>query len=113
MRKPASITLRLAAALGLAATARAQQSADPCQASGFNEAACREAVKKRGYCAQGSWVASRYHEKYPYYYDLYQTYLAQGGAVAPVVPGTCHRPLLGGARGGFGAIGAGGSHGHT
>jgi hypothetical protein len=112
MRKPTRITLELAASLGLAAAARAQQSADPCQAAGFNESACRAAIQKHGYCAQGKWVASRYREKYPYYYDLYQTYLAQGGEVTPVPQETCHRPFLGGAHGtvhgGFGATGSGG-----
>jgi hypothetical protein len=86
MRKPARISLQLAAALGMAASARAQQSADPCVQANFNEAACRAAVKQHGYCAQGSWKVERYHDKYPYYYDLYQTYLAQGGTVTPAVP---------------------------
>ncbi|HKE27904.1 MAG TPA: hypothetical protein VKB88_36355 [Bryobacteraceae bacterium] len=116
MRKPTRITLQLAASLGLAAAARAQQPADPCQAPGFNETACREAINRHGYCAQGSWVASRYHEKYPYYYDVYQAYAAQGGTVTPAVPGDCHRPWRGGtpgaARGGFGLLGAGG-HAHS
>ena len=114
MRKPVRITLPLAASLGLAAAARAQQPTDPCQPAGFNETACRQAIKQRGYCAEGSWVASRYHDQYPYYYDLYQTYVAQGGAVTPVVSGNCHRPLWAMAhsatRGGFGASGSGHCH---
>lgn len=113
MKKPVRITLELAASLGLAAVARAQ---DPCVATQFNEAACRQAVKQHGYCAAGSWVASRYHDKYPYYYDLYQTFLTQGGTATPVEPGDCRRPFLSGAhgtaRGGFGATGTGG-HCHS
>ena len=119
MKKSVKVTLTVVAAMGLAA--RAQSRLDPCVQSTFNEQACQEAVRARGYCWNGKWVRLTYHYPFPYYYDMYAEYLAQGGAVTPAEMGTCHQPLLSGiafhggahgpSHGGFGSTGAGHSAG--
>jgi len=89
MKKSARITLTLVAAMGMAACSRGRR--DPCEAATFNEQACNEAVRNRGYYSDGQWVPMHYSQPYPYYYDTYRRYTSSGGSVT---------------RGGFGATGA-------
>jgi hypothetical protein len=90
--------------------ARAQQAPNPCDAATFNGKACQAAVKRQGYCGGGVWTPQQF-QKYPYYYDLYQTYTSAGGLVTPAPVETCKRPAyFPFLHGGFGAIGASHSH---
>jgi hypothetical protein len=113
-KKSSRVTLTVVAAVGMAA--RGQQPADPCEASTFNEHACQEAVRQRGYCWNGRWISLRYSYPYPYYYDQYQVYAMLVGPSNPAAVGTCRPPHIwiahGGhgpsaARCGFGSTGAG------
>jgi len=82
--------------MGLAA--RAQSLPDPCGAATFNEQACHEAVRANGYCWNGKWVRLKYRYAFPYYYDLYADYMAQGGLVIAGKVGTCgpsHATIIG------------------
>jgi hypothetical protein len=111
--KSAHVTLTIVAAMGMAA--RAQQRQDPCSAFAFSETACKASMQQGGYCSEGAWVGATYHEQYPYYYDVYRTYVSAGGAVTPAQMERCHhfgggRALV--ARSGFGATGHGGTSGH-
>ena len=89
------------------------QSADPCESATFNGKACQVAVRHQGYCEGSTWVNMTYQQRYPYYYDSYQAYLAAGGAATAAVVGNCHHPHGGFfgpflvSRGGFGSIGSG------
>ena len=106
MRKSAQVTLTVVATLGLAACNR--RGPDPCQSATFNEQACQDAVNNRGYYWNGAWVPMTYSYPYPYYYDSYRTYVANGGQVVPAAPGVYGRPGDPGVtRGGFGETGAG------
>jgi len=106
MKKSASVTLTVVAAVGM--SARAQQRPDPCDALTFNEQACQRAVQKRGYCWDGKFVRMTYHNPFPYYYDSYQDYVSQGGvALASTYADRCGLSLFG-THGGFGAT----AHGH-
>ena len=112
MKKSGSVSLTIVMAIGI--SARAQQRLDPCAAANFSEDACKAAVQNRGYCWNGRWVKLKYRSPFPYYYDAYQEFVANGGAVDPAVVGTCVAPahwFLGGhggaAHGGFGATGCG------
>ncbi len=84
--------------MGLAA--RAQQSGGPCDPATFNAGVCKTAIRQRGYCSGSTWVPNQYGQSYPYYYDLYQQHLAQGGLVSPA--GACpstlrpHHAMFGG-----------------
>ena len=98
MKKSAGVTLTILA--GVACTAQAQQSSNPCVPGSFNPAACRTAVKLHGFCDGGTWVTQRF-QQYPYYYGLYSSYVAGGGPVDSPLPSSCRAP-----RGGFGAHGA-------
>jgi hypothetical protein len=87
------------------AAARGQQRPDPCAAASFNPQSCQAAVQNRGYCWNGQWVRSAYHYPFPYYYDAYRQYTANGGASSAMGIGSC--VAHGTARAGFGATGAG------
>jgi hypothetical protein len=93
--------------------ARGQQTPDPCDAVTFNIKACKTAVQHKGYCAGSTWVPTIYQERYPYYYDSYQAYLATGGVITAAETGNCRSPhsgffgMHGVSRGGFGSTGAG------
>jgi hypothetical protein len=106
MKKSTQVTLTVAAAMGLAA--RGQQAPqDPCGATSFNSKACQAAVKRSRFCWQGQWIPMTDPQPYPYYYGLYQDYVANGGSVAPVPAQHCGGFFLGAIHGGFGGIGAG------
>ena len=105
MKKSTQVTLTVAAAMGLAA--RGQTPQDPCGAASFNSKACQTAVKTRQYCWQGQWVPVNDPHPYPYYYGLYQDYVANGGTVMPVPAQHCGGFFLSAIHGGFGGIGAG------
>jgi len=98
MMKSARVTLTVLAGIG--PSAHAQLASNPCAPGTFNPAACQAAVKSHGYCENGAWVRQNY-QKYPYYYGLYQTYAAAGGAVTTAPPASCAAVR----RGGFGAHG--------
>lgn len=102
MTRSARVTLTVVAAVGCA---RAQQAANPCSPSSFNENACRAAVHASGFCSGGQWVAQQY-QPYPYYYDLYRAYGNAGGTVTAVLPERCRRGGGAVAHGGFGKTGA-------
>jgi hypothetical protein len=110
MKRSASVSLTVVAAVSMAAGR--QQRLDPCEAANFNEQACEAAIQSRGYCWNGRWVRLKYHFPYPYYYDAYQEYLANGGVVNAAAVGSCGPPSRvvfgshGAAHGGFGATGA-------
>jgi len=107
--------LTVAAAMSIAA--RGQLAPDPCDAGTFNTKACKVAVQHHGYCAGSNWVPMTYSAPYPYYYDSYQTYLANGGVAAAAEAGNCRSPhyglfgVHGISRGGFGSTGSGHHHG--
>lgn len=115
MKRSASVGLTVLAAFSM--VARAQQRLSPCATTSFNEQACQAAIQTGGYCWNGRWVKLRYNNPYPYYYDLYQEYVANGGVVNAAVVGTCVAPTRrttgghGVAHRGFGATGCG--HGAT
>jgi hypothetical protein len=111
MKKSSKVSLTVVAAIGIA---HAQEPADPCEASTFNERACQEAIRQHGYCWNGSWVRLRYSYPYPYYYDRYQVYALLVGPAAPAIVDSCRQPYGGtttsvhsfrAARGGFGTTG--------
>jgi len=115
MKRSASVSLTVVAAVSMAAGG--QRRLDPCAAASFNEQACQAAIQSRGYCWNGRWVQLKYHYPFPYYYDAYQEYMANGGVVNAAVVGSCGPPTRtffgahGAARAGFGATGAGhGAH---
>jgi hypothetical protein len=106
-KRSGAVTLTMVAALSFAASA--QQSPGPCDASTFNPKVCKNAVRRGGFCSQGKWVPVTYQESYPYYYDLYQNYMSQGGVVDAAPSENCNRPhsgFFGIAHGGFGSHGA-------
>jgi len=115
VKKSARVVLTVAAAMSMAA--RGQLAPDPCDAGTFNIKACKVAVKHSGYCDGSSFVPMTYSERYPYYYDSYQAYLANGGVATAVEAGNCQHPhgglfgLYGARRGGFGSTGGGHHHG--
>src|SRR5690242_7883528 len=108
MKKSAGVRLTVVAAIALAA--RAQPRPEPCAASTFNDQACRAAVQARGYCWNGRWVKMKYNYPYPFYYDMYLEYAANGGIVDAATVGSCgpRRLLIGHtySRAGFGRHGA-------
>jgi len=112
MKRSGAVSLTVVAAFGVAA--RAEHRLDPCATANFNEAACAAAVQNRGYCWNGRWVRVKYHYPYPYYFDAYQEFLANGGTVSAAVLGSCSPSGEGGAlfgahgasRAGFGSTGA-------
>jgi len=114
MKKSAKVTLTAVAAMGLAMCGRRHP--DPCSAATFNQMACEEAVRSRGYYWQGTWYPMTYSYPYPYYYDSYRRYTSSGGTVVSA-PGISYgRPSAaapaassGVERGGFGSTGS--SHG--
>jgi hypothetical protein len=67
------------------------QAGDPCDPSMFNPGVCKVAIKRQGYC-QGGWVPMNYSQKYPYYYDEYQRFIAGGGAAVMAPLENCSRP---------------------
>jgi hypothetical protein len=101
MKKSASITVTVAAAMGIACN---RQRPDPCEAATFNEQACNEAVRNHGYHHNGTWVPMFYSHPYPYYYDNYRGYLSRGGSVRSAPAGTYSSPGV--SRGGFGSTGS-------
>src|SRR5271157_2084561 len=110
MKRSVSVSLTVVAAVSMAA--RGQPRLDPCATASFNEQACQAAVQNHGYCWNGKWVRLKYHYPFPYYYDAYQEYMANGGAVSAATVGSCGPPAAvmgahGTARAGFGATGAG------
>jgi hypothetical protein len=111
MKRSVSVSLTVVAAVSMAA--RGHLRLDPCAAASFNEQACQAAIQNRGYCWNGRWVGLKCHYPFPYYYDAYQEYMANGGVVNATVLGSCGPPThtVGGAHGaaygGFGATGAG------
>jgi hypothetical protein len=102
MKRSASVTLTLAVTL---TAARAQQSADPCDAATFNAKVCKVAIRSGSYCSQDLRVVAAYPQSYPYYYDLYRSYTSQGGVVDVSPAETCPRSSSV-IHGGFGMTGA-------
>ena len=115
VKKSARVVLTVAAAMSMAA--RGQLAPDPCDAGTFNTKACKLAVQHNGYCAGSNWVPMTYSAAYPYYYDSYQAYVANGGVATAAEAGNCRSPhygffgLHGVSRGGFGSTGSGHHHG--
>jgi hypothetical protein len=101
MKKPAQVTLTVVATMSFAAHGQ-QAAPNPCSSPTFNGSACQAAIREHGFCSQGNWISTPYHEKYPYFYDRYQQWIAAGGVVDPAPDGSCPHPH----RGGFGATGA-------
>jgi hypothetical protein len=90
-------------------TARGQ-GPDPCEPGSFNPGVCKTAVRHHGYCSGGAWVPMTYSQKYPNYYDSYQTYASGGGLVNAAAAENCgHSTYHSGfvSHGGFGHIGGG------
>ena len=102
MRKPARITLTVAAAVAMAGCGRRPQ--DPCDAATFDQQVCQDAVGRGGYYWDGGWYPMHYYSQYPYYYDRYHSYVSRGGAVVAAPAGVYANPSV--LRGGFGAMGA-------
>jgi hypothetical protein len=76
--------------------------ADPCDPATFNAKVCKAAVGGGAYCSRGARIATNYSQSYPYYYDQYRSYTAQGGAVIASPAELCPGHLI---HGGFGATG--------
>jgi hypothetical protein len=103
------VRLTIVAAVGIAAHGKGRP--DPCGATTFDQQACSAAIQNLGYCWNNRWV-TKYHYAYPYYFDAYQDFLANGGVVNSANFGTCvpspvahgHGVLIG--RAGFGGTGA-------
>lgn len=95
------MTLALAASVGTALAG--QPPLDPCGLASFNEVVCERAINEGGYFWNGKWKKATYSQPYPYYYDLYNDYLAQGGYVNAVPPESWDAPVQ---RGGFGSTGS-------
>jgi len=106
MRNSVEVTSTVVA--GVALVACGSERADPCDAATFDEQACQDAIAKGGYYWGGDWYPMNYSHPYPYYYDGYCGYVANGGAVV-VAPAGSYSPSGAVERGGFGA--AGGVHG--
>jgi hypothetical protein len=87
MKKSIGVSLTILAAFGV--SARAERRLDPCAAATFNDQACQEAVQNRGYCWNGRWVRMKYRQPYPYYFDVYDEFVAVGGVTTPAEVGTC------------------------
>jgi hypothetical protein len=105
MKKSAQVTLTVVAAMAMAACSRERR--DPCEAATFNEQACNEAIRNRGYHYGGRWYPMYYSHPYPYYYDMYQGHVARGGSVRAAPPGSYSAPRSSGVtRGGFGSFGS-------
>ena len=100
MKKSASVALGLVTVL---AAARAQHVADPCDPAPFNATVCKAAVRGGAYCSRGAQIATSYSQPYPYYYDLYRNYTAQGGLVSASPAQLCLGHVV---HGGFGATGS-------
>src|SRR5215813_791925 len=109
MKKSATITITIAAAMGTIACSR--RGPDPCEAATFNEQACNEAVRNRGYHYNGTWVPMYYSRPYPYYYDNYRSHVARGGSVSSRPSSSYASPSV--SRGGFGSTGAAHSSGSS
>jgi hypothetical protein len=90
MKKSVGVGLTVLAAFGV--SARAKQ-LDPCAAATFNEVACQAAIQNRGYCWNGRWVRMKYRQPYPYYFDVYDEFVATGGIATPVEVGTCSQAI--------------------
>jgi hypothetical protein len=104
MRKSVQVTLTLV--VGVALSACGPKRADPCDAATFDDQACRDAVAKGGYYWGGSWYPVNYSHPYPYYYDSYRAYIANGGT-SVAAPAGSYSPAAGSVeRGGFGEAGA-------
>jgi hypothetical protein len=106
VKRSASVTLTVVAAMGLGA--RAQPGQDPCGPASFNPKVCQTAVRRAGYCSQGVWVPADYQQPYPYYYGLNLFYLAQGGIATAAPEEKCRHghPFFIPMHGGFGSTGA-------
>jgi hypothetical protein len=100
VKKSRVVTLTAVAAMGIASRGQAQ---DPCDAATFDPKVCRTAVHRSGYCSQGLWIPMSYPQTYPYYYNLYQDFVATGGVAVPASETKCRRPSV--THGGFGVIG--------
>jgi hypothetical protein len=109
MRKSTKVTLTVVAAVGLASCGRRRP--DPCQPASFNQEACQQAIRNRGYYFDGSWVSTSYSHPFPYYYDSYRGYTSSGGTVttqpAAAYSSPAGAPASGVERGGFGSTGGG------
>ena len=108
IHKSTRVMLSVAAAMGMAARG---QGPDPCEPGSFNPGVCKVAVRHHGYCSGGAWVPMTYSQKYPNYYDSYQSYLSGGGLVASAADENCGRFGSHGSyfvsHGGFGRTGSG------
>jgi hypothetical protein len=102
MKKSASVTVTIVAAMGMAACSRERR--DPCEAATFNEQACNDATRQGGYHYGGRWVPMYYSHPYPYYYDMYRGHVARGGSVRAAPSGSYSAPSA--TRGGFGSTGS-------
>ena len=110
MKRSLGLSLTVLAAFGVAA--RAQKRLDPCAAASFNGEACQAAVQNRGYCWNGRWVRMKYRQPYPYYFDVYDEFVATGGVASPAEVGSCGPATHfwsghGGRHGGFGSTACG------
>src|SRR5271157_3820972 len=105
VKRSVRVTLTVVAAAALASCGRRAQ--DPCAPATFNEQFCQEAVSNGGYYWNGSWYPMVYSNPYPYYYDSYRSYRANGGQTDPAPGNVYGRPAGGVERGGFGATGEG------
>jgi hypothetical protein len=110
VKKSAAVRLTIVAMVGIATHAKGRP--DPCGTATFDQQACSAAIQNQGYCWNDRWVRLKYHYPFPYYYDAYQDFLANGGVVASAPFGTCgpsavshsHGVLV--HRAGFGTAGA-------
>jgi hypothetical protein len=101
-KKTAMISLTVVAMAGPLLGAPPRQ--DPCGTITFTEDVCEQAIQDGGYFWYGKWVRMKYSQPYPYYYDLYQQYLANQGLPATVPPDAYDVPAAI-RRGGFGSTG--------
>ena len=105
--------------LALAGCGPERQAPDPCAKETFDQQACEQAIRDRGYYSYGHWVPMSYSHPYPYYYGQYGSYISNGGARPAAPPPAAYaKPAPSGSgsapaassisRGGFGSTGEAG-----
>ncbi len=106
MKRSTAVPLTIVSALAsvVGACGPSQPAIDPCEAATFNQPACEYAIEHQGYYYNGTWYPHVYGHPFLYYSQGYGSYIAGGGRVRSIAPGS-FEPRAGVVRGGFGGIG--------
>ena len=90
MKRSGKVEIALVA--GLALTGCGRRAYDPCAPQTFNQDACQEAIRNRGYYYEGNWYSHSYSGGYSNYYNGYYSYMRNGGNVTQIAPSEWSRP---------------------